>query len=79
MFWPAAQQCLQDACGGAFTYRHAARNTDDIRNALPVGTEELFQYGLAAQVGAYIEVKQAGQWQINLGNFFQRQIFVYPF
>ncbi|MNR18320.1 hypothetical protein D3C85_1350430 [compost metagenome] len=79
MFRPAAQQRLQDTCCGTFTDRHAARNADDIRNTLAISAEELLQNGLTAKVGAYIEVKQARQRQINLCNLLQRQVFVDPF
>ncbi|MNT05062.1 hypothetical protein D3C72_1396650 [compost metagenome] len=78
VFRPAAQQRLQNTCSGTFTDRHAARDADDIRNTLAVSAKELLQYRLATQVGAYIEVKQAGQWQIDLCNLLQRQVFVDP-
>ncbi len=57
MLRPAAQQRLQYASGGTFPYGHAAGNADDIRDTLPVSTQELLQYGLTAQVRANIEIE----------------------
>ena len=57
MFRPAAQQCLQHARGSALPDRHATRNANDVRNTLAISAKKLFQYSLAAQIRADIEIE----------------------
>lgn len=73
---PTAKQGLQYTRGGAFPHRNAASDADDIGNALTVGAKKLFENSLTTQVRTDIEVEQTRQRQIDLGNLFQREIFV---
>ena len=79
MLRPTAQQGLQYTGGGAFSYRHAASDTDNIGNSLTVGAKKLFENSLTTQVRTDIEVEQTRQRQIDLSNLFQREIFVDAF
>lgn len=79
MLRPTTKQSLQNAGGGAFSYRNAASDTDNIGNSLTIGAKKLFENSLATQVRTDIEVEQTRQRQIDLGNLFQREIFVDAF
>ena len=79
MLRPTTKQSLQNAGGGAFSYRNAASDTDNIGNSLTIGAKKLFENSLATQVRTDIEVEQTRQRQIDLGHLFQREIFVDAF
>lgn len=43
MLRPTTKQSLQNAGGGAFSYRNAASDTDNIGNSLTIGAKKLFE------------------------------------
>src|SRR5690606_5950280 len=63
-------------CGGAFTHRYRAGNTDDERQLLLISSEKLVVVVTQFNVVLDMQFQQMSEWEINFLNFRNVQRFV---